>query len=142
MLGTEPQVIEEYVDSGQVKIVFWPMLDHGRPSLDSVAAAQCLGLQNPDLYWTAHDVFFENQSQLWNAGRDWYVDTAVALGADQSAFESCFDGGEAHAFVTQLDEARRRQGIRQRPTFDLNGFLFFGNVPFNVFESYIEDALN
>jgi protein-disulfide isomerase len=141
VLGTEPQVIAEYVNSGRVKIVFWPVLNHGNPSVVSTVAAHCIGRQDPDKFWEVHEIFFTNQRDLFSAGRDYYVDAAVALGADQATFESCYDSEEALAEVRSLDDIRRQRGIPSQPYFDVAGTVFGGALPFESFAAVLDDAL-
>lgn len=133
MLGAEKQIIEEYVNSGRVKIVFWPMIDFGPPSQNAHAAAFCAGQQSADLYWAMHDFLFENFSDLRQADSAWFSESATSLGADAQTFASCYDSGDGHFLATDLDGARRRQGIVNRPTFDVEGVMFFGNQPFEAF---------
>ena len=142
MLGTEPQIIDAYVETGQVKLIFWGMLDHGSASLNSHAAADCIGQQNPDAYWVIHDRFFADQDQLWDADRDYFVDAAVSVGVDQAAFETCYDTGVGQEHVTNLDIARRQQGILTRPSFDINGAMLFGSQRFEIYAEAIDAALN
>ena len=141
MLGAEPAIIANYVDSGQARLVFWPMLDHGNASLNAHAAADCIGRQDADAFWRVHDDFFANQGDLWRADRSYFVNTAVALGLDQAAFEACYDSGEGHFAVTELDSVRRQLGVFNRPTFDINGQLLVGSQPYDVFAQFIEAAL-
>lgn len=141
MLGSEPQIIDTYVNSGQVRIVFWPMLDHGNASLNAHAAADCIGRQNVDAFWQIHDQFFANQGDLWQAGRDYFVNAAVSVGVDQAAFEECFESGTGHITVTELDSIRRANNVFNRPTFDINGQLIIGSQPFDVFAQFIEASL-
>lgn len=142
MLGTEPQVIEEYVNTGKVKIVFWPVLNHSNPSLYSTITSECVGQQDPDKFWVAHEMLFENQSQLWNADRDYYVQTAVAAGVDQAIFEACYEGADALATVMELDNIRRERGIFSQPYFDINGDVFGGAPPFEVLSAVLDDSYN
>ena len=141
MLGAEPEIIANYVDRDLVRIVFWPMLDHGNDSLNAHAAADCVGRQSTDAFWIVHDQFFANQEDLWQENRDYFVAAAVAAGVDQAAFEECFDNGTGHATVTELDSIRRGLGVFNRPTFDINGQLLVGSQPFSVFANFIEAAL-
>jgi protein-disulfide isomerase len=141
VLGAEPEIIKNFVEQGQVRIVFWPMLDHGNASLNAHAAADCVGRQNVDAFWQIHDQFFRNQDELWQADRDYFVNAAVAAGIDQGAFEACYDGGTGHAAVTELDSIRRNLGVFNRPTFTINDQLLVGSQPFEVFEQYILAAL-
>ncbi len=141
MLGAEPEIVANYVETGQVKVVFWPVLNHGSPSVYSTLTAECIGRQNEAAFWAAHQRLFENQRDLWQADRDYYVATAVALGMDQAAFEACYDNPDTLAHIQKLDEMRRQWGIFSQPTFDVNGRVFSGAQPFSAFEQVIEDAL-
>ncbi len=142
MLGTEPLVIEEYVQSGQAKIIFWPVLNHGDPSVYSTLTAECVGQQNPDTFWEVHEQLFTNQSDLWRADRDYFVQTAVSVGADQATFEACYDGAAGVATVMELDNLRRQRGIYTQPMFDINGQIFGGAPSFDTFSLVLNDLLN
>jgi protein-disulfide isomerase len=141
VLGTEPDVVANFVETGQVKTIFWPILNHGDPSVYSTITAECIGQQSVEAFWQAHDILFENQRDLWNADRDYYVQTAVAVGVDQAAFETCYDNPDTLSQVQKLDEIRRQWGIFSQPTFDVNGRVFSGAQPFSVFEEVITAAL-
>ena len=138
MLGTEPDIIANYVETGRVKLVFWPVLNHGDPSVYSTLTAECMGQQDPDLFWAAHEYLFENQADLWRADRDYYVETAVSLGADQVAFEACYDGSDGIATILELDTIRRQRGIFSQPIFDINGEVFVGAQPYEDFAAVFE----
>ena len=140
MLGTEPQVIEAYVETGEARIVFWPVLNHGDPSVFSALAAECVARQDMDAFWALHHDLFENQNELWRANRDYFVQAAVDVGADRAAFEQCYDSQEALEHVLELDLERRARGIFGQPVFDVNGTVFFGAQPFATFSQVIEQA--
>ncbi len=132
--------MQEYVASGKVKVVFWPVLNHGDPSFYSTLTSECVGQQDPALFWEVHELLFENQSQLWRADRDFYVQTAVSVGADQAAFEACYDGPQATATILELDSLRRERGIYSQPTFDINGSVQGGAPRFEIFAAVLDDA--
>jgi protein-disulfide isomerase len=136
VLGAEKEIIPNYVDTGQVRIVYWPMLDHGQASINAHAAADCIGRQDIDAFWQVHDQFYENQGELFGADREYFVRAAADAGLDQAIFAACYDSGEAHARVSALDEKRREVGIFNRPSFDINGQLLVGSQPFSAFEAY------
>lgn len=140
MRGTEPDIIANYVETGRVKLVFWPVLNHGNPSLYATLTAECVGQQDPNLFWAVHEFLFENQADLWQADRDYYVNTAVALGADQATFEACYDGPDGLATIMALDATRRDRGIFSQPIFDINGEIFVGAQPYESFAA-VFDAL-
>lgn len=141
MLGPEQHIRSDFVESGQVRIAFSPIVDLGPASLNSAAAAYCMGVQNPAAFWQAHDAFFENLNFTFNARRDDYVAMAGELGVDTSLFASCYDGGEGHAWVNERDSARRAADVFSRPTIDINGTRVIGAQPYEVFEAAIQGAL-
>lgn len=141
MLGAGRQIVDSYVAGGQVKIVFWPITDYGQTSINAAASAYCAGQQDADAYWRFHDLLFEQFQETYAGDRDYFVNTAGAAGADQVAFEACYDGGEAHAIVTNLNQSRLDRGINRRPTFDVNGNLLFGAPPFSTFDQLIQASL-
>jgi protein-disulfide isomerase len=141
VLGTEPQVIETYVQNGTATIVFWPVLNHGNPSVYSTVSAHCAGDQDPAKFWEMHGLLFENQGELWSATRDYFVNFAVSIGLDQAAFEACYDAPETLAEVMSLDSIRRERGVYAQPVFDVNGLVFAGNLPFDQFSAALESVL-
>jgi protein-disulfide isomerase len=141
VLGPEQQIKEEFAGNGQVRIAFSPILDLGSASLNSAAAAFCMGAQNPAFFWQAHDAFFEDQGFTFNAERDDYVALAAGFGADAAEFERCYDAGEGHAWANQRDGERRAADIFSRPTIDINGTRIFGPQSYEVFRGAIEAAL-
>jgi protein-disulfide isomerase len=141
VLGAEKEIVNTFVAAGQVKIVFWPMLDLGENSVNAAAASACAGEQSVEGYWRMHDLLFERQRDLFRADRDYFVETAVALSLDRDLFASCYDGGAAHAQARQLDEARRAANVFTRPTIDVAGERIFGAQSFAVFERAIRNAL-
>ncbi len=138
MLGTEPEIIANYVETGRVKLQFWPVLNHGDPSLYSTLTAECVGQQSPDLFWDMHAYLFSNQADLWRADRDYFVKTAVAVGADQNAFEACYDGPSGLSTVLELDAIRRQRSIFVQPVFDINGEILVGAQPYDVFAAVFD----
>lgn len=117
MLRTEPTLIEEYVRTGQVKLQFWHILDHGNASVQASVAAECAGQQAA--FWRMHDALFENQDQLWDAKLETHVDLAAALGLDTDAFRQCM-GGDGKDKVVAIDQQVKARGVHLRPTFDIS----------------------
>jgi protein-disulfide isomerase len=141
VLGAGKQIVDTYVAGGQVKVIFWPITDFGQTSIDAAASAYCVGQQDVNAYWRFHDRLFEQYAETYGGDRDYFVNAAGAAGADQAAFEACYDGGEGHAIVTNLNQIRLDMGINRRPTFDVNGNLLFGAPPFATFDQLIQASL-
>ena len=141
MLGAEREIKANEVAAGQVRLVFWPILDLGPNSLNAATAATCAGEQDPAAFWAAHDTLFENQGDLYGADRQYFVDVAAALGLDGAAFAACYDGEAVREQLAALDAARREAGIFNRPTFDLNGQRLIGAQPYDTFAAAIATLL-
>jgi len=141
VLGTEPQIVQEYVNSGKVKLIFWPVLNHNDPSVYATLTAHCVGRQDPDKFWDVHEMLFTNQSDLWRADRDYFVNTAVAAGADRAAFELCYDDPTALEEVLSLDAIRKQRGIAGQPMFDIAGTVYGGAPPYESFAEVLDFAL-
>lgn len=141
MLGPEKEIIARYVASGQVKLVFWPMLDLGPNSLNAATAVYCVGRQDVDAYWRYHDFLFANQRDVYQADRNYFLQTAIDTGVEPQQFTACFDSAEARAQMEAVDAARRDAGVFNRPTIDVNGQRIFGAQSFSVFDEAIRQQL-
>lgn len=126
MLELEPKIYEQYVATGDVKLIFWPVINHGNASLYATVTMECVGRQSPQLAWDVHQTLFENLRDLYQADRDYFVNIATSAGADQAAFETCYDDGSGVNRVIELDTIRRDRGIRGQPFFDINGTVIGG----------------
>lgn len=141
MLGTEPAIIDNYVKTGQVQLVFWPVLNHGNASTFSHLTAECIAQQSMDAFWQVHHTLFENAGDLWRADRDYFVKTAVEAGVDQSTFEACYDDGSGLEAILALDALRRERSVYTQPVFDINGERLGGAQSYDVFAEAFEQLL-
>lgn len=140
MQGAEKEIVANYVTTGEVRIIFWPLLDLGQSSHDAAASVYCAGEQDPALFWSLYDLLFADR-QTYGGDRDYFINQAASIGADRDGFTTCFDAGEMHMLVSELNDERREDGVFQRPTFDINGQRLFGNVPYDTFAAAIDTAL-
>ncbi len=140
MLGTEPQIIEKYVKTGKVKLVFWHILDHGDNSQAASEAAECAGEQG--LFWEMHAVLYEKQDQMWRNPRQTAVELAGEVpGLNLDSFQACMAEGRYAQKVRADDETRRQQRVRLRPTFDINGRRVQGPLPYEQLSRFLDEAL-
>jgi protein-disulfide isomerase len=109
-----------------MQLIFWPVINHGNPSIAATVTFECVGQQSIEMAWQLHPLLFQNVNQLYYATRDDFVNYALQVGADQAAFETCYDGPDALNLVLQLDQIRRERGIRGQPYFDVNGIVLAG----------------
>jgi protein-disulfide isomerase len=134
-------VAAAYADTGLIRYVYYPMLDHG-PTQKTYEAAECAGEQDPAAFWRIHDLFYEEQSSLFRADSDLYADFARRAGvADLDRFRQCLDSGQYAAKALDLDRARTAAGIRLRPSFSIDGQLIPGAQSFQQLSELIDAAL-
>ncbi len=125
-----------------MKLAFSPIVDLGQASLDSQVAARCAGEQSPLNFWQMHDVLFEKQRELFSVPAvDFYVEIATGLGMDGEALRACMTNPETTETVTRLDQERRDAGIRNRPSFDVNGRVISGGLMLDQFQFVIDGML-
>jgi protein-disulfide isomerase len=140
VLRVEPEIEAAYVASGQVKLAFHPILDHGEASQRAQIAAECAGAQSPAAFWQMHDLLFERQGDVWSADVALLSGWAGELGLVPATFEACMADPAIADKVVRMEQARRDAGIRQRPSFDINGKLYAGALPLPGFQQAIAAA--
>jgi protein-disulfide isomerase len=122
-MTVEPEIIRDYVDTGQVRLVFRPVLDLGQGSAVGAEAAYCAGEQGAGHFWAMHDLLFERQRDLFSNPdlRALTKEFAAELGLDATAYADCIDRSVPGPEIVGQDQTRREAGIRQRPTFRISG---------------------
>lgn len=124
----EPSIVERFVPTGDVRVVFRDFAFLGAESIDAAVAARCAGEQ--DAFWPYHDWLYANQNGE-NAG--WFSRGRLAaiadrLRLDRTAFDACVDGGDARAAVASETAAGRALGIGSTPTVMVDGAPFTGST--------------
>jgi protein-disulfide isomerase len=141
-----PQIVENYVDSGQVKVV-WK--DRPLPNLhpwaeDAAATMECVYREGGnDPFWAVKDKIFANQDSISTSNvqskiKQWAADEGVS----QSAVQSCLDNGNPMEEVNTDSTNGQKLGASGTPTAYVNGEELVGAQPYSRFESIIEDALS
>lgn len=114
---TEPQINQEYLESGKVNMVFIHFVRIGPDSLDAAIASQCAAEQGK--FWQYHDVLYQNQGQEnsgW-ASKDNLKKFASQIGLDENKFDSCLDSGRYKDFVKNNTDFATSLGLRGTPSF-------------------------
>jgi protein-disulfide isomerase len=140
VFNTEPAIIDTYVSSGQVRLAFRPVLNHGERSLRTTEAALCAAQQ--DRFWEMHELLFVRQADVWATSEAEQIPLmqgyAAELGLDQAAFDACIAEGAALEQAIAWDAEQRTRGITSQPIFEVNGQRLFGAQPFAAFQQAIE----
>lgn len=139
MLTVEPTLIERYVATGQLRLVFRPVLNHAERSLRTSEAAACAADQGR--FWAMHELLFERQDTVWATSpadlpalmRGY----AAEIGLDTAAFDACVADGAALALVQALDAEQRLRGITVQPIFEIGDRRLVGIQSVETFEALI-----
>lgn len=141
VLQVEPELIANYVATGQLRLAFSHVLDHGDRSLLAHKTAECAGQQSPLAFWQMHNLLFERQNELWNANAEQMAQLGSEVGLDSAVLRTCLDDPAISEKVTRIDQARRERAIRVRPSFDINGQLIEGAAPFATFQKVLAQLM-
>jgi protein-disulfide isomerase len=140
-----PQVIEDYVESGQVLYVYrdFPLPSQPQSSL-AAEAANCAGeTSDASAFWAMHNLLFSRQ-RAWSGRGDVgaiFKRYAQELELDGAAFERCIDSGTTRALIEADVAQGRSSGVWGTPTFLIDGQLFVGAQPYSAIAAAIDAAL-
>jgi protein-disulfide isomerase len=140
---TEPQMIEEYVNTGKVYFEYRSIGSFLGPESGWAAeGAYCAGDQGK--FWEYHDTLFANWTgeNVGDFTKDKLLKYAAALNLNMTQFESCISG-EKHKGTVEQDRAQAdADGVHATPTLFINGVMYEGTPPFHALKYLIEQALN
>jgi protein-disulfide isomerase len=149
VLTVEPKLIEQYVKTNKVKIVFRDVLNHGDRSLRTSEAAACAGKQG--LFWQMHEILFERQSEVWGtSGQDATIALMNTYGKqvptmDSNALNACLRDNATLKQLQAADAEQRTRGITSQPIFEITGKgttrRIVGKQSFEVFSAAIDALL-
>jgi protein-disulfide isomerase len=138
---TEPRLLDDYVATGNVRLVYHDMAFLGKESIDAAvgarAAEQLLGAGG---FWRFHDLLFHNQDGE-NQGafdRSVLADMAVSLGIERSAFLAALDDPDLIAAVRAETQAGAAAGITSTPTLVINGAMAPGAPNYQALAAYLD----
>ena len=138
---TEPQIVEQFVKTGQASLVYRHFAFLGPESQRIAVAMECAAQQGR--FWAFHQRVYEQQFPE-NAGlatdealRGWARDAGV----DMARFTDCTGKPEVAAQVVADTNAGRRLGVAGTPTLFINGRPMPGALPFDFVKTAIEAQL-
>ncbi len=138
---TVPQILEEYVETGKARFIFYDFPLHPGNSWVGAEAARCAGDQ--DAFWPMHKVLMGRMSE-WGQKRDprdlirQYAD---GLGLDGKAIIECVNEGRHREVVTRSQTRARQLGLSGTPTFIINGRRVGSAMGYDQMAALIEEEL-
>ncbi len=144
MLTVEPQVVEEYVRTGKVKLVFRDVLNHGERSERASEAAASAGRQGQ--FWPMHALLFAEQPTVTDTPNAQLVPLMQRYAAtlptlDQAAFARSLAERATFAAIKAADAEQRKRGITSQPIFEIGQQRLLGLQSFEAMQKAIEAAL-
>ena len=145
--NTKPAIFENYINSGQVNLVFVDLAFLGRDSPKAAAATYCAEEQGK--YWEYHDLLYNSQEPAIDNG---WANTerlkafAFNLGLDTEQFDNCLDSGKFNKRVQFNTSEAKKQGANATPTFIIVNAegqqqKIVGAQPFSVFRNVINSMI-
>ena len=144
MLTVEPEIVEDYVRGGQVRLVFRDVLNHGERSERTSEAAACAGQQG--YFWQMHEMLFAQQDVVWGTGESQLVNLMISIaagldGLNHAAFGACLADRQTLEALRAADAEQRGRGIVYQPVFEIGQRRLAGLQPFEVMSAAIEEAI-
>ncbi len=120
--GASRDMLADAAAAGQAFVVYRPMAFLNQYSSDAQnALGVVLDSGDGEAALALHDLLFENQPSGTIPSADWYVEQAVAAGADSAEVEKgILNGSFAQWVVNATDDASKR-GVTGTPTVFVNG---------------------
>lgn len=143
---TKPAIVQDFIDSGKVNLVFVDLAFLGQDSPKAAQATYCA--EDQGKYWDYHNLLYTSQEHVDNgwANSERLKAFAFSLGLDMDLFESCIDSGKYSKRVSyNIDEARKH-GANATPTFfvidsDGNQIKIPGAQPYSTFKKVIDSMI-
>ena len=140
-INIEPDLISQYVSSGQMEITYHDYSFIGQESFTAAVAARCAGDQGQ--FWAFMEYLFANQGSE-NGGtfnQALYDRMAGRLGLDQAKFDQCLSDPSVLSAVQAETSQGKQLGITGTPTLFLNGKQYTGGLDLNSVSAAVDAAL-
>ena len=119
-----PLIKQEFIDRGQVQLVYYDFPLGGSHVHSFVAARAGRCAEDQDRFWVYKDMLLARQ-QDWSYSREApigkFLGYARELGLDEAAFESCLRSDQHAELVSANHELGEQLGVGGTPTVYING---------------------
>jgi protein-disulfide isomerase len=139
---TLPQIMEEYVETGKARFIFFDFpVRQGETTYLGAEAARCAGDQGA--FWPMNKVLMERMRE-WGEKRDpqgMFRGYADRLGLDGKALVDCVKSRKYRETVLASQMRARQLGLSGTPTFIINGRRVGSAMGFDQMSELIEEEL-
>jgi protein-disulfide isomerase len=144
--NTRADIIDNYIETGKVNLVFMDLPFLGRDSITAAQATYCADDQGK--YWEYHETLYNFQEAIDNgwASKDRLVSFAFNLDMNLDEFNDCMDSSKYAKRVKANYDESQRFGAEATPTFLIispDGAVkkITSAQPYSVFSQVIEPML-
>jgi len=137
-----PQLIQEYVNTGLVRLEYRHFAHYGEESFWAGMAAECANEQNK--FWEFHDLLFSVQRSP-NSGafsKAKLTSYAQRVGLDTAAFTQCLNSGRYLSKIKSDTQQAQDRGGTGTPTLFINDRMLGGVPPMPLLRELIQEQLN
>ena len=144
---TRPLIVENYIDTGKVNLVFIDMPFLGYDSTPASEASYCADDQG--MYWEYHSQLFQYQQEIddgWASATRLQA-IAFAIGLDIEQFDKCMITDDHKSRVNyNMQIAKKEFGANSTPTFVIvntsgDKQKIIGAHPYSTFEKILDSML-
>jgi len=145
--NTRDTLIDNYIETGKVKLVFVDLPFLGRDSPKAAQASYCA--EDQGQYWEYHTMLYTFQDGHPDSGwadRDRLNSFAISLDMNMDEFNDCMNSSKYQKRVKANYDEAVKNDIQSTPTFiiiseDGKKKQFSGAQPYSVFSATIESML-
>ena len=145
--NTEHEILENYVMTGKVNLIFKDYTIIGQDSINAAHAAHCAGEQGK--FWQYHNTLYDNwggENNGWASNKN-LMQFAQQIELDIDAFTKCNVQGKYEQIISTSNDDAQKLGISGTPAFYIismnNGQVqqIQGAQPYDVFEKIFDSML-
>ena len=139
-LGSEQEIIANYVGSGKVRIVHRIIAGSGESEL-AAEAVECAGAQGSfqEYYWALFENWVNPDPVVFSLEN--LKRFAANVGLDVGELAACVESREYALHIRHEREAAGELGVEYTPTVFINGEKLVGLMGYEVYQEAIEKAL-
>ena len=144
--STEEDIIENYVKTGKVKMIFKDYNIIGPDSINASHGSHCANDQG--MFWEYHDILYSNwtgENNGWASSEN-LIKFAQEIGLDLDKWSECMSNGKHSQTILASNEDAGKLGLTGTPAFFVIGpdgktTKLFGAQPLEVFERIFDEEL-
>lgn len=142
-----PQLVEDYILSGDVKFSYVNVLFHGNESVVGSLAAESVYKQDPEVYWEFHKALFDAQPESSQHDNLWITTEKIlelSSGIPSINQEQLKQDVEQELTAEQVNTDKdlyTKHNVSQTPTININGITMENPFDYEAIKEVIEKEL-